>query len=272
MYYIAFNIASIIFAFISAILFSTISSFYLLKGVRKRLLIKENKKKDMIISILKISLLTLSFALLGGLTIGALLSQSEYLLEFSIYRGVLLSEILPLIIFSILYLLILGYDKSIEEIKSKKYHFYDVIDMVNSKIKIKYLIMTAILALFGFIYIARAGHETNIQPSTIEMVFRNFLENKLLARPRTKEFLIAFPSLMITIYLANIGLKKYLYPFGLVSVIGFTSIINTFCHLRTPIYLSFIRTVYSVVFGMIIGSILILILDYGLKKLERIKL
>ena len=45
--------------------------------------------------------------------------------------------------------------------------------------------------------------------------------------------------------------------FGLAGTIGMTSICNTFMHIRTPLYLGFVRTGYSVLFGMILGCIMI---------------
>ena len=45
--------------------------------------------------------------------------------------------------------------------------------------------------------------------------------------------------------------------FGLAGTIGLTSICNTFMHIRTPLYLGFVRTGYSVVLGLVLGAVLI---------------
>jgi len=61
----------------------------------------------------------------------------------------------------------------------------------------------------------------------------------------------------------------------LASAIGTSSVINTFSHLRTPIYLSLARTILGTVFGIIIGCVVILLMNYiyGLHKKiqERLK-
>ncbi len=85
------------------------------------------------------------------------------------------------------------------------------------------------------------------------MIFRNFLEVKLIARPRNKEFLMAFPGIVLMVYLVCKKYKWSVFPLALTSLIGFTSVVNTFCHLRTPLYLSFIRTIYGGIFGLILG-------------------
>jgi len=51
-----------------------------------------------------------------------------------------------------------------------------------------------------------------------------------------------------------------------------TSVNNTFMHIRTPLYLGFARTGYSLLFGILVGIAGILIFELGYriyKKLER---
>jgi hypothetical protein len=95
------------------------------------------------------------------------------------------------------------------------------------------------------------------------MIFRNFLEVKLLARPRLKEFLVAVPAMMVFVYVVYKGYKPLIALTGLPAVIMTTSIINTFSHLRTPIYLSIIRSIFSIGFGIILGIVAILIFELG---------
>ena len=119
------------------------------------------------------------------------------------------------------------------------------------------MLLAAAVALVGYYYLARTGHETDVKVSTLEIVLRNALENLLLARPRTKEFLVAFPSIMLAVYCAVRRLPFWTALFGLAGTIGLTSICNTFMHIRTPLYLGFVRTGYSVVLGLVLGAVLI---------------
>ena len=100
-------------------------------------------------------------------------------------------------------------------------------------VKAIYILLSVILLIIGYIYIARTGHETNVQPSTFEMMARNILEERLLARPRIKEFLIAFPALMTAVYFAKNKYNSLTFIAGLAAVMGQASIANTFSHLRT---------------------------------------
>ena len=76
--------------------------------------------------------------------------------------------------------------------------------------------------------------------------------------PRTKEFLAAFPAIMLTVYCAVRRLPFFTALFGLAGTIGMTSVCNTFMHIRTPLYLGFVRTGYSLLFGAILGCVMMI--------------
>jgi hypothetical protein len=103
------------------------------------------------------------------------------------------------------------------------------------------------------------------------MITRNFLEVKLLARPRTKEFLIAFPAIIVAVYAARHRYKTIMFLAGLASIIGQTSIVNTFSHLRTPMYLSTVRTIYALGFGILLGIAYVVALEIGIRLLRLVR-
>jgi len=120
--------------------------------------------------------------------------------------------------------------------------------------------LLGIAAVGGLYYISRTGNAVN-SVSSLELMFRNVLEQKLLARPRTKEFLIGVPCLMWFIWLCCRRWKLLPGFVGLGMAIGLTSFVNTFLHLRSPLYLSFARTGYAVLFGLVIGAAGIALLE-----------
>jgi len=84
-----------------------------------------------------------------------------------------------------------------------------------------------------------------------------------------QEFVFAFPALMMMVYASVRRFKLWSILFGLCAVIGMTSVINTFEHIRTPLYLGFVRTGYSLIFGIIIGIAAILIFELMYKAYNR---
>ncbi|QZY55776.1 murein biosynthesis integral membrane protein MurJ [Crassaminicella profunda] len=255
-------LGEILLAMSAAIIFPSLSMAYFCN--RCSLYYQEKIHKESIVKIIGLSIKTLVIcsliSFIGSLMVGSILSDIEYLLEMSIFRGVKFSQLIPIVMFMILYMGYFGYkrDKGIKEEKTLKWK--DLRNLLFDDVKIVYVILGMIVLVVGYIYMARTGHETNVQPSNLEMIFRNILEEKFYARPRTKEFLFAFPALMIGVFAAKHRLKWLVFGFGLAAVIGQTSIVNTFCHLRTPMLLSIVRTGYSLTFGIVLGTICVCVL------------
>ena len=112
------------------------------------------------------------------------------------------------------------------------------------------------------IVVLRSGNTS--AASSIELAFRSFLEKVLIARPRTKE-LIAFPILMLAILCATYKNKAFFFLVAAVGMIGIEDIVNSFCHLRMPVLVTTLSSTYSLIFGIIIGSIVVIIIKKLLK-------
>lgn len=198
-------------------------------------------------------------SLVGGIMVAAPISSINYLLEIDIFRGVKVAQLLPLAFFLLLYLAYFGFGsqkKTPGRLEAK-----DLRDMLNADIKIWMVLLCAVIGAVGMYYISRTGNDSAIPPSTMEMLMRNALEDHLLARPRSKEFLFAFPCMFLLIYSSVRKLRLWPIIFGLSTVIGLTSVCNTFMHIRTPMYLGLTRTGYSLLFGLILGVVAVVVFD-----------
>lgn len=239
-----------IFSILIATGFASASILYLILRWKNYYLSKMKLSNIACFTLFIKDLIIMSFiSLIGGLLIGGLMFNIEYLLEMDIFRGVKFSQMIPIIFFIIAFASIFPYKGDVEKgVKLKNFK-----SLLNEKIKVINILVLVIIGYIGYIYLARTGHESGVEALRIEMIFRNFLEENLLVRPRNKEFLFGFPILIFANHF--ILKKKILIPFilGVFIVIGQTSIINTFCHLRTPIYMSFYRVVYSIGFGIIVA-------------------
>jgi hypothetical protein len=263
------NIAEKGFAFAAAVIFSGLAIYFFMMQIKN---IYESKEKYSNFKILIYSTVILAgsiaISLAGAVFVDSMLADVKYLLEMDIFRGVKFAQILPFGIFALLFL-IYFLDKDCED--SFKSVVNTSIKLLNHNIKIYYGIVVGIIGIAAYIYISRTGHETNIQPSSIEMITRNFMEYMLLARPRTKEFLIAFPAIFAAVYAASKKSEFFTGIFMLASAMGTSSVINTFSHLRTPIYLSLARTVIAMGFGIVIGVIAVIVIDLIFKIYVRLQ-
>lgn len=257
------SIADKVLAMAASVIFASLSMAYFCHETNQFL--KSDQKdswKKIIFSVVKGVVVTSGISLIGALYVATILSDIKYLLEMDIYRGVKISQLIPFIFFIVFYLKYYGYKRGTEAKGQPKGIYWELKRLLLEDIKVIYVIITAFVLFAGYIYIARTGHETNVQASQIEILLRNMLENNLLARPRIKEFLVGIPALTVGIYAAKRGFNNFIiFAAGFAAVLGQTSIINTFSHLRTPLYLSAVRTVYGLIIGVIIGFIGILLLE-----------
>lgn len=262
-----------IIALTAAIVFPTLSMVYFCSRCRKYIFgAEKNTSQYKLIGIAAKDLLLASLiSLAGALFVGSVLSDMKYLIELDIFRGVKISQLLPILAYMIIYIGYFGYKRATKEKVNTKLQLDDIKRFLFDDIKIFYVILASIMLLVGYVYISRTGHESGVQAISLEIIFRNFLEENLLARPRTKEFLIGFPIMMVGIYSALRNYRKLVFLSGLLAVIGQGSIVNTFSHLRTPVYLSVVRTAYSLLFGIVLGAACIFILEVGIGALKRLQ-
>jgi hypothetical protein len=124
-------------------------------------------------------------------------------------------------------------------------------------------LLLALIALAVLLMIvARTGNEPGVGVSGVELKFRSLLDKILPVRPRTKEFLLGHPAFVLGLAFWFRGRRKIALPLFVVGVIGQVSILNTFCHVHTPLVLSLIRDLTGLAAGAAIG----LAVFFGLER------
>ena len=246
------------FSFMASIIFPSLSGLYLISVYNKESKIENKNLKEIVCKSIVVLLISVLIAGVGGVFIGSLLSGSEYVLKLDVFRGVKLSFILPILIFGFAYVIKCGIysdenGKPLNILEQTK-------KLMDSSITVKYAIAGVVLVLGLLIIVMRSGNTLITSASSIEIAFRNFLEKYLVARPRTKE-LIAFPVLMFIVYSARYRIKEIGLLVMLVGMIGIENVVNSFCHIRMPVMVTTLSSIYSLIFAVIIGSIGIVIIE-----------
>ena len=188
-----------------------------------------------------------AFALLGGLIVAASLTGIPWMLQNDQFSGIKLAHFFPL--------------------------FWGGVIVASQVVDLKKAAASPILygsALIGLIALGvvyfmmgRTGNDSPASVSGLELQFRSLLDKILYTRPRTKEFMIGHPLLITGLFLWAASIKKpALKPFGgfaiVIGMIGLTSIVNTLCHLHSPLELNLARILIGWVIGGILGWILAL--------------
>ncbi len=193
-------------------------------------------------------------------------ADSQYILEMSIFRGVKISQLIPMMAAFLMALYYFGQEilhkKDLTRVEQVKY----VLDL---NVKIWQVLVGFVLLLLVGLLLLRSGHESNIGTASLELTFRNFLEYFLFARPRTKALVLGFPIVIFFMRVANSKKYAWSYPvFAFLVAIGQVDILNTFSHIRTPLNLSILRVLLAFALSIVvylIYALAVALLGYGFK-------
>lgn len=241
-------------------LFAMIAPCFALTVVMGYIKIMRKKLSSWLLMVTSV-LVTVIVLALCGFVQTALLSGLDYYINTLIFRGIKISLILPIIYSVAAYGLIF--------VEEKGDWMKKTVGFLNKEIKVYWVILGAGFMVVALIYLIRSGNVTSISP--IEAFMRNSIADAMAARPRTKEFLIGWPALVLFVYYAknsNIQLIKWGFAVG--SSILFASVINSFCHVFTSAEIIYSRLFNGILIGAVVSLFAIIANAVIIKIVKRI--
>lgn len=189
----------------------------------------------------------------GAAYVSGSLADVEYLLEVNIFRGIKLTFLLPILLVAVAFLQRFDvFDGKMDDAHGVLEQLKQILDL---PVKVKTLLVLFAVLVAGVVFVARSGHTMGMPVSNLELRFRAFLEQAMYARPRSKELLIGHPAFMLA---ALAWYRKWptmlLFALVLVATIGQGSMVETFAHMRTPVFMSFVRGIGGIVLGGLLGA------------------
>ncbi|MFH0886542.1 MAG: DUF5693 family protein, partial [bacterium] len=229
-------------AFSAAVIFPTLAMVSIFPRDGREL--KYNFK-----NVSKLFLQACAISFVGAILVVGLLADSRFMLGSQIFAGVKFAFVLPI-------MLILGYFL-IQSVRSSQRITLKVLSENFKKVTAQPLtIMYAVLAVVALgaltVMLVRSGN-TGLDEFSGERVVRAVLEKIFWVRPRTKEFLVGVPFLVLAIIYYLKRERTWLWVFGSIGMISQISILNTFCHIHSPLGISLLRTMYGLVLGFGVG-------------------
>lgn len=214
--------------------------------------------------------LAIGASLIGAALLSAILTDSRFWLEIDIYRGVKLTFILPLVLTAALY--IKRYDLLDVMGRGVKAAISRISNLLDTGLTFKHVVILGVLLFIVYYFVGRSGHTGGVPVPAIELKMRAFLEQVMYARPREKEFMIGHPAFFMAGFAAYKGAPR-LWQFVLVcaAVIGQGSLVQTFCHMRTPVVMSFVRALDGYAVGVVFGVLGVLIVAAALPYLLKLR-
>ena len=193
-----------------------------------------------------------AISLIGALLMVGLFADGSFMLKLVSFSGVKAAHLFPIILIFIWFFFIREKDEP---------SLVKINNLMEKPLTIKYLIVAGFIGAILVLYVMRTGNES-VSVSEWERTFRTLLDNLLLVRPRTKEFMLGYPLLLFSFYY---GYSKKVLPVLLLGSIGLISSVNTFAHIHTPLLISVLRTFNGLVLGIVAGVVLIMLSQVCLK-------
>lgn len=253
------------------IILPTLATCYVLNNYnhyRNRKNIDTKKISDVQIFLkgMMVLLISVLITMVGALYEVSFLASTRDMLELVIFRGVKISQIMPILLSLIVFLYYIGVSRDKVE---EKLDIHEVGKFFNMNVKFWHAMM-GVLALAVLAILLLRGGNTNVKVPGAELRFRNFLENTLPVRPRTKAIFLGYPAVVLLIYLAYKKRGRFLEIFLTILIaIGQADIVNTFSHIRTPILVSFQRIAIEYIVCIPVAIIFVLLYKLALKGYDR---
>jgi hypothetical protein len=194
---------------------------------------------------------------LGGLMVAALLSQWLFMMEIREFLGVKLAHIIPV---ALIGLLLAASEAPQGDIWPRLRAW------ARQPLLLGYgpiLIVVGMAAIFA---LGRTGNAGLPALGSLELKSRAILAHLVVARPRTKEYLIGDPFMMLAFALAALGARRWVLPAAVIGAVGQVGLVNSFSHIHTPLVYIFDRTLYALIFGSALGALLVGLLLWSRRR------
>jgi len=191
---------------------------------------------------------------LGGVMVAGLLSQWAFMLEIRGFLGVKPAHIIPIVVFG---LVLAAADAPRGELWARLRAW------ARQPLLLEYGIAVIVIGLAAVFALGRTGNAGLPVLGGLELKSRILLEHLVVARPRTKEYLIGHPFMVLTFALSALGLRRWVLPTAIIGAIGQVGLVNSFSHIHTPLVYVLLRTLYALIFGSIIGAALVILLMWS---------
>ena len=184
----------------------------------------------------------------GAVFIASLLADKVHMVGIDAFSGVKIALILPLFLVASYFF----FRKDDEEKLDIRTSISKATELLNINIKVSHAVIFLVAAACGALFILRSGN-FGLPVLGPEKYLRGLLENLMVIRPRTKEFLIGYPALILAAVYYMKGGNKWLWFWLSAGVLAPVSMTNSFCHIHTPVIITLVRSCVGLILGIALG-------------------
>ncbi len=215
---------------------------------------KPRTRRDAVFAATRILARATLLSLAGGVVVAALLNSWSYQVKAADFAGTKAAGVLPV---ALVALLLLGEFWPGSDVKRNWKRLARRLRIIGKRaFPLRDVLIAALAIAVVSVWLARSGNDAGVAVSVGEWKFRALLETLFVARPRTKEFLLCHPALILGALCLFARRRKLAYPLLLLGAIGQISVINSFAQANNPLYIPLWRTLLSLGLGAAFGSFL----------------
>ena len=247
-----------ILAFLAALAFPVLAMLWLVPGARRKTWPRGRPGSAAVLGRSVVRLWAISgVSALGGFMVAALLSEWAFMMEMRGFLGVKGAHVVPIVIIG---LAIAAAEAGSEGVWPR------VREWLRQPLRLEYGILLILIGGAALFALGRTGNTGLPALGGLEVRTRTLLEHLLVVRPRTKEFLIGHPAMVLAVALALLGARRWVLPAAMVGAVGQVGLVNSFSHIHTPLVYVVERTVYALALGSLIGVALTGILLWSRRR------
>ena len=183
--------------------------------------------------------LVTTFCVSAGLGIHGLLCSPDFLLKLDQFSGVKLVYLGPLVL--VTWVLLMDHRFRPEKEAVTWLH----------------VVLGLVLLGAGAVYLLRSGNFSPIPTTAAEHSVRDKMDMGLPVRPRTKEFLVGYPALLLLAFALRRRQREWAFLLALGGTVACVSTVNSFCHITCAPDINVVRSFLGLLFGIPIGLLLL---------------
>lgn len=183
----------------------------------------------------------------GGLLVASLLSGWEFMMAAQVFAGVKLAHVVPAVLVAVVTASAALPPRHWREATARIWAWSD------RPLRARDAVAVLVVGVAVVVLLGRSGNFGLPVPAAEERL-RSLLEDALVARPRTKEYLLGHPALVLAALSAARGWRPAAVALAAAGAVGQASIINSFAHIHTPLLYSLWRTANGLILGSAVGA------------------
>lgn len=195
----------------------------------------------------------------AGVLVAALLTSWPFMLTVHTFLGVKVAHILPPVLAAFLLVFSARPEADLRSTAREIWRWLE------RPLRLQVAVLAVVAAVAAVMLLGRSGN-VGLPLFGVEARARELLEDLLVARPRTKEFLIGHPALMLAGAAAALRLRAWVVPLAVIGAVGQAGLINSFSHIHTPLAIVLLRTLYALIIGTVLGVVPVAVLTWLVRR------